>query len=69
MGGAQDQGQKLDILIRLSALQLVGERKRAEAIVVLGRAGMDNDLIADVVGTTPATVRAALSRERKKGNR
>lgn len=69
MGTAQDQGQKLDILIRLAALQLVGERKGGEAIAVLGRAGMDNDLIADVVGTTPGTVRATLSRERKKGSR
>lgn len=62
----QDLGSKLDALIRLTALQILGDKTGAEAIALLARAGLDNDLIAEVVGTTPATVRAALSRIRRK---
>ncbi len=67
MPASQDLASKLDTLIRLSALQVLGEKSGAEAIVLLGRAGLDTDLIADIVGTTPATVRAALSRARRRG--
>ena len=59
--------QKLDVLIRLTALLLVGERTGADAIVALARAEIDNDLIADLVGTSAATVRSTLSRARRKG--
>ncbi|HVE95077.1 MAG TPA: hypothetical protein VNB24_09165 [Acidimicrobiales bacterium] len=57
--------RKLDALIRLTALQVLGERTGAEAITRLGRAGLDTELIADIVGTSPATVRSALSRARR----
>lgn len=67
MARGQDLGAKLDSLIRLTALQVLGERTGAEAIVLLGRAGLDNDLIADLVDTSPATVRSTLSRARRKG--
>lgn len=64
----QEIGKKLDALVRLTALQVLGERTgKEESIGILVRAGLDNDVIADVVGTTPATVRAARSRARKKG--
>ena len=56
---------QLEILVRLAAVQLVGERTGADAILVLAKAGLDTDLIAEVVDTTPATVRAALSRARR----
>jgi DNA-binding CsgD family transcriptional regulator len=65
MAAAEDLGSKIDMLIRLTALQLIGDRTGAEAIAVLGRSGLDNELIALIVGTTPATVRAALSRVRR----
>ena len=66
MARGQDLGAKLDSLIRLTAVQVLGERTGAEAIVLLGRAGLDNDLIADLVETSPATVRSTLSRARRK---
>lgn len=69
MAAGQDLGSKLDALIRLTALQLLGDRTGAEAIVLLGRAGLENDLIADLVGTSRATVRATLSRARRQGVR
>lgn len=62
----QDLGAKMDTLIRLMALQLLGDKTGAEAIAHLGRARLDNDLIAEIVGTTPATVRAARSRVRRR---
>lgn len=64
----QDLGGKIDALIRLTALQVLGDRTGAEAIALLGRAGLDNDLIAEIVGTTPATVRGALSRVRRRAS-
>lgn len=64
----QDLSSKMDVLIRLTAFQVLGDKTGAEAIRLLGRAGLDNDLIAEIVGTTPATVRAALSRVRRKSD-
>lgn len=67
MPSQHDLASKMDALIRLTALQVLGDRTGAEAIAVLGRAGLDNDVIAEIVGTTPSTVRGALSRVRRKG--
>ena len=67
MPGQQDLVAKMEVLIRLTALQVLGDKTGAEAIAVLGRAGLDNELIAEIVGTTPATVRGALSRIRRRG--
>jgi DNA-binding CsgD family transcriptional regulator len=66
MATGQDLGAKLDALVRLAALQVMGDRTGAEAIVLLGRAGLDNELIAEIVKTSPATVRSTLSRARRK---
>lgn len=63
----QDLGTKMDALIRLTALQVIGDKTGVEAIKVLDRAGLDHDLIAEIVGTTTATVRAARSRVRRRG--
>jgi DNA-binding NarL/FixJ family response regulator len=57
---------KLDALVRLTAMSLLGEKSGGEAIAVLARAGLENELIAELVGTTTATVRATRSRIRKK---
>jgi hypothetical protein len=62
----QDLGAKMDSLIRLTALQVIGDKTGIEAIKVLDRAGLDHELIAEIVGTTAATVRAARSRVRRR---
>lgn len=69
MAAGQDLGARLDALIRLTALHVMGDKTGAEAIVLLGRAGLDNDVIADLVKTSRATVRATLSRARRKGRK
>jgi hypothetical protein len=62
--------EKVDALIRLTALGLLGDRTGSDAITLLDRAGLDTDVIAGIVGTTAATVRSARSRTaRKKGGR
>lgn len=67
MSNQHDLVAKLDALVRLVALQLIGDKTATEAIRVLGRSGLDNELIAEIVGTTPGTVRGTLSRARRKG--
>jgi DNA-binding NarL/FixJ family response regulator len=57
---------KLDALIRLTAVGILGDRTGGEAIALLVRAGLDTEAIAEIVGTTPATVRAARSRNARK---
>lgn len=63
----QKVSAQLDVLIRLTAINALGDKSGGEAIAVLARGGLDNEVIADLVGTTTATVRAARSRMRKKG--
>ena len=53
--------QKLDQLIALVAANAVKGMKQADAIVVLGAAGLDRNLIAQILGTTPGTVSVRLS--------
>lgn len=64
--GATELGSKLDALIRLMAVSVLGDRTGGEAIDVLAKAGLDNELIADLVGTTPGTVRARRSSTSRK---
>lgn len=60
---------KLDHLVSLSAMNAVKGLKPNEAIVILGEIGIDRNLIARIVGTTPATVSVRLSeaKARKAG--
>ena len=58
---------KLDIMIRLLAIKAVEGRSKTDAILELGALGLESDLIAKIVVTTPAAVRARLSEARKIG--
>lgn len=62
-------GAKLDALIKLTAVSVLGDKTGGEAIDVLLRAGLDNEMIADLVGTTPGTVRARRSDNNKKDSK
>jgi hypothetical protein len=61
-------GAKLDALIRLAAVSVLGGKTGGEAIDLLARAGLDNDLIADLVGTTKETVRVRRWKTAQKGS-
>jgi hypothetical protein len=65
-GDAADVSQKLDALIRLTAIALIGDRSGIDAIAILARANLDNDTIASIVGSSAATVRSARSRLGKR---
>jgi hypothetical protein len=60
-------GAKLDALIRLTAVSVLGAKTGGEAIDLLARAGLDNDMIADLVGTTKETVRVRRWKTAQKG--
>jgi DNA-directed RNA polymerase specialized sigma24 family protein len=57
--------KKLDILTRLLALSLVGERKQQDQIMLLNSIGLQPKEIAEMLDTTPNTVRVTLSTMRK----
>lgn len=56
---------RLDLLIRLTAVNLVLGRKQRDQIRLLAVAGMSPVEIAGLLGTTPNTVNVALSSIRK----
>ena len=57
---------KLDAIIRLLASGFIQGKSKTEAIIALGGLGLANDLIAELVKTTPATVYARLSEVKRK---
>lgn len=60
----------LEQLVRLQALALTSSAKtQTEAIHLLLRAGLTSAQIAELLGTTPATVRAAKQIANKRTNR
>ena len=67
---SQEISDKLDVLIRLVAIGLCGEKTQREKIDILDMAGLPPKAIAEILGTTPNTVSVALSglrKERKSG--
>lgn len=56
--------KKLDHLVVLFATSMVKGMKANAAILALDAAGLDRNLIAQVVGTSPSSVRARLSEAR-----
>jgi hypothetical protein len=63
---SQEIANKLDVLIRLVAMALCGDKTQREKIGILDRAGLTPRVIADVLGTTRNTVSVALSKRRKR---
>lgn len=58
--------QKLEKLVRLSALQAIDNKPRSEQFRLLSQASFQPREIAELVGTTANTVRVELSRARKR---
>jgi DNA-binding CsgD family transcriptional regulator len=59
--------RKLAILLKLTALSLSPDGTKSELISLLASVDLAPKEIADIVGTSPASVRATLSRLRKEG--
>lgn len=57
---------KLDIVVRLLATKAIEGKSKTEAILALGASGLETKPIAEIVGTTPATVSTRLSEAKKK---
>lgn len=57
--------RKLDVLIRLKAMELCAEGTQREKIAILDMAGLQPKEIAEMLGTTSNTVSVALSNIRK----
>lgn len=56
---------KLEMLIRLTAIALVDGKKQRDQVRLLSLAGMSPKGIAELIGTTPNTVNVALTNLRK----
>ena len=57
----------MDELVRLQVLALrKTHESQSETIIELSRAGFGNARIADLLGTSPATVKVTLHREKKR---
>jgi len=63
-------GKKLDIIIRLLAQQIIAQHETIETkAVALRSSGIMPAEIAKICGTTPNTVRVALTLGKKKGKK
>jgi len=58
-------------MIKLLATNLIQGKTQSESIVLLGQMGLDRNMIAEVVGASPATVSVRLSeaKSNKKGTK
>lgn len=63
----QSKPDKLDTLIRLTAIAIVQGKKQREQVKLLSIAGMGPTEIAGLLGTSPNTVNVTLSALRKEG--
>ena len=57
---------KMDILLKLTALNVVKGREAQEQIKLLAQAGLRNVDIADLLGKSPANINVTLMNLRKK---
>jgi hypothetical protein len=60
---------KLDTIIKLMVLGMAGGKNQIEQVKMLSKAGFKPKEIAETLGTTPNTVRVALSNLRKEGDK
>ena len=60
---------KVDVLIRLVAIGICGEKTQREKIALLNSAGLGPTAIAEILGTTSNTINVALSAMRKQSKK
>jgi len=57
--------EKIDVLVRLSALNIIKDKEYTEQVELLSSVGLQPKEIADLLGKTSNSVRVTLSRLRK----
>ena len=57
---------KMDALIKITALNVLKDKSKTEQIKILADLGLGRQEIASMVGTTPLTVSVTLSQMKKK---
>jgi len=57
--------ERLDQILRVLALQVAADRSTTEGVWLLKLAGLDNRTIAEVLNTSPQTVRTLASNVRR----
>jgi DNA-binding CsgD family transcriptional regulator len=64
-----DLVERIDILIRITGIQVGADKSTTERARLLKMAGLDNQTIADILNTTPGTVRVLTAnlRGRRRG--
>jgi DNA-binding NarL/FixJ family response regulator len=58
--------EKVDVLIRVTGIQVGGDQSTTERARLLKMAGIDNQTIADILNTSVRTVRVLTSNLRRK---
>lgn len=53
--------ERLDVILRVLALQVGADKSMTERAILMKTAGMDNDTIAQVLNTTNGTIRTLTS--------
>jgi len=61
--------EKLDVIIKLLAMNQIKGKEIGEQIVLLSKLGIANKDVADILGKSQNTVNATLSQHRKKNDR
>jgi DNA-binding NarL/FixJ family response regulator len=62
-----DLNDKLDTLIKVVSIQVGTDKSTTERARLLKMAGVDNQTIADVLNTSPATIRSLTTNLRTRG--
>ena len=59
--------EKLDSILRVLSIQVAQDTSITERVRLLSLAGLDNVTIAEILNTSPATIRSLVSRSRRRG--
>lgn len=60
---------KLNIIIKLLCSKCVEGKSKTDSILLLETIGVDRELICDLTGSTPASIRSTISAAKKKNEK
>ncbi len=65
----RDLIEKVEVLTKVVSIQVAADKSTTERARVLKMAGLDNQTIADILNTSPGTIRTLTSNLRGRGRR